>query len=180
MEWLRLSSARSNVITSASGRDRMPRPCCVSCRRESHTTTRFTRTKLSVIVHPVSSSQLTKDLDRVRSFRGYNIGRGRKKRASLLLTLSAGSLLLPPLACLRRVAHCETTLLVVQDLTSGEDHRHMSLLNGNFSATALAFRRVLLVSPVVSIALGKEPCPRFFESPRQRLRGVMAPSPSIS
>ena len=27
---------------------------------------------LSVIVHPVSSSQLTKDPDRVRSFEGYN------------------------------------------------------------------------------------------------------------
>ena len=57
--WPRPSSARSNVITSASARDRMPRPCCVSCRRGSHTTTRFTRTRLSDIVHPVSSSQLT-------------------------------------------------------------------------------------------------------------------------
>jgi hypothetical protein len=46
--------------------DRMPRPCCVSCRRGSHTTTRFTRTRLWVIVHPVSSSRLTKDLDRPR------------------------------------------------------------------------------------------------------------------
>src|SRR4029079_11709519 len=72
MEWLRPSSARSNVITSASARDRMPRPCCVSCRRGSHITTRFTRPKLSVIVHPVSSSQLTKNPDRVRSFGGYN------------------------------------------------------------------------------------------------------------
>src|SRR4029077_8905642 len=74
MEWLRPSSARSNVITSASARDRMPRTCCVSCRRGSHTTTRFTRTRLSDIVHPVSSSKLTKDLDRVRSFGGYNTG----------------------------------------------------------------------------------------------------------
>src|SRR6185437_9560391 len=73
MEWLRPSSARSNVITSASARDRMPRPCCVSCRRGLHSTTRFTRTRLSVIVHPVSSSQLTKNPDRVRSFGGYNI-----------------------------------------------------------------------------------------------------------
>src|SRR5258707_15260263 len=31
-------------------------------------TTRFTRTRLSDIVHPVSSSQLTQDPDRVRSF----------------------------------------------------------------------------------------------------------------
>src|SRR5262249_1620513 len=34
--------------------------------------TRFTRTRLSDIVHPVSSSQLTQDPDRVRSFGGYN------------------------------------------------------------------------------------------------------------
>jgi len=33
---------------------------------------RFTRTRLSGIVHLVSSSQLTKELDRVRSFGGYN------------------------------------------------------------------------------------------------------------
>src|SRR5215472_15935418 len=33
---------------------------------------RFTRTRLSDIVHPVSSSQLTQDPDRVRSFGGYN------------------------------------------------------------------------------------------------------------
>jgi hypothetical protein len=38
----------------------------------SHTTMRFTRTRLSDIVHPVSSLQLTKDPDRVRSFGGYN------------------------------------------------------------------------------------------------------------
>src|SRR5258708_3309312 len=75
MEWLRPSSARSNVTTSASARDRMPRPCCVSCRRGSHTTMRFTHTRLSVIVHQVSSLQLTKDLDRVRSFGGYNNSR---------------------------------------------------------------------------------------------------------
>src|SRR5262245_57776398 len=36
-------------------------------------TMRFTRTRLSAIVHPVSSSQLTQDPDRVRSFGGYNI-----------------------------------------------------------------------------------------------------------
>src|SRR5262245_17963714 len=51
----------------------MPRPCCVSCRRGSHTTTRFIHRRLSDIVHHVSSLQLTKDLDRVRSFGGYNI-----------------------------------------------------------------------------------------------------------
>jgi transposase len=34
--------------------------------------TRFTRTRLSVIVHPVSSLQLTKGLDRVQSFGGHN------------------------------------------------------------------------------------------------------------
>ena len=38
----------------------------------THTTTRFTRTRLSDIVHPVRSSQLTIVRDRVRSFRGYN------------------------------------------------------------------------------------------------------------
>ena len=36
----------------------------------SPTTTRFTRTRLSDIVHRVSSSQLTQDPDRVRSVRG--------------------------------------------------------------------------------------------------------------
>ena len=33
---------------------------------------RFTRTRLSDIVRPVSSSQLTQDPDRVRSFGGYD------------------------------------------------------------------------------------------------------------
>src|SRR4029079_7063912 len=46
MEWLRPSSARSNVTTSASASDRMPRPCCVSCRRGSHTTTAHQNTLL--------------------------------------------------------------------------------------------------------------------------------------
>jgi hypothetical protein len=46
-----------------------PRPN--GCRRRSHSTTKFTRTRLSDIVHPVSSLQLT-DLDRVRSFGSYN------------------------------------------------------------------------------------------------------------
>src|SRR5262249_3997511 len=52
--------------------DQMPKPSCVSCQLGSPTTTRFTRTRLSDIVHPVSSSQLTQDPDRVRSFGGYN------------------------------------------------------------------------------------------------------------
>jgi hypothetical protein len=38
--------------------------------RGSPTITRFTRTGLSDIVHPVSSSQHTQDPDRVRSFGG--------------------------------------------------------------------------------------------------------------
>jgi hypothetical protein len=52
-----------------------PRPdaeTVISCQLGSPTTTRFTRTRLSVIVHPVSSSQLTQDPDCVRSFGGYN------------------------------------------------------------------------------------------------------------
>ena len=53
-----------------------PRPNAESVMRQlplgSPTTTRFTRTRLSDIVHPVSSSQLTQDPDRVRSFGGYN------------------------------------------------------------------------------------------------------------
>jgi len=38
----------------------------------SRCTTRFTRTRLSDIVRPVSLSPLTQDPDRVRSFGGYN------------------------------------------------------------------------------------------------------------
>jgi hypothetical protein len=53
-------------------RDQMPKPSCVSCQLGSPTTTRFTRTRLSDIVHRVSSSQLSQDPDRVRSFGGYN------------------------------------------------------------------------------------------------------------
>jgi putative transposase len=53
-----------------------PRPdaetVSVSCQLGSPTTTRFTRTRLSDIVHPVSSSQPTQDPDRVRSFGGHN------------------------------------------------------------------------------------------------------------
>jgi hypothetical protein len=67
-EWLKPSFARSSATMSASVRDQMPKPQCVSCRLGSPTTTRFTRTRLSDIVHPVSSSQLTQDPDRVRSF----------------------------------------------------------------------------------------------------------------
>src|SRR5262249_44596496 len=71
-EWLKPSFARSSATMSASVRDQMPKPSCVSCQLGSPTTTRFTRTRLSDIVHPVSSSQLTQDPDRVRSFGGYN------------------------------------------------------------------------------------------------------------
>src|SRR5262249_54030936 len=67
-EWLKPSFARSSATMSASVRDQMPKPSCVSCQLGSPTTTRFTRTRLSDIVHPVSSSQLTQDPDRVRSF----------------------------------------------------------------------------------------------------------------
>src|SRR5262249_15566127 len=65
--------ARSSATMSASVRDQMPKPSCVSCQLGSPTTTRFTRTRLSDIVHPVSSSQLTQDPNRVRSFGGYNM-----------------------------------------------------------------------------------------------------------
>src|SRR5262249_23662062 len=71
-EWLKPSFARSSATMSASVRYHMPKPECVSCQLGSPTTTRFTRTRLSDIVHPVSSSQLTQDPDRVRSFGGYN------------------------------------------------------------------------------------------------------------
>src|SRR5262249_33146817 len=57
---------------SAPVRARMQTPSCTSCQLGSLTTTRFTRTRRSDIVHPVSSSQLTETRDRVRSFGGYN------------------------------------------------------------------------------------------------------------
>jgi hypothetical protein len=66
------SFARSSATMSASVHDQMPKPLCVSCHLGSPTTTRFTRSRLSDIVHRVSSSQLTQDPDRVRSFGGYN------------------------------------------------------------------------------------------------------------
>src|SRR5262245_42466720 len=72
MEWPKPSSAPSSVITSASVRARMQTPSCTSYQLGSITTTRFTRTRHSDIVHPVSSSQLTEARDRVRSFGGYN------------------------------------------------------------------------------------------------------------
>src|SRR6266536_1747722 len=75
MEWPKPSSARSSVTMSASVRVRMQRPSCTSYQLGSITTTRFTRTRHSDIVHPVSSSQLTEARDRVRSFGGYNIPR---------------------------------------------------------------------------------------------------------
>jgi putative transposase len=71
-EWLKPSFARSSATMSVSVRDQMPKPSCVSCQPGSPTTTRFTRTRLSDIVHRVSSSQLTQDPDRVGSFGGYN------------------------------------------------------------------------------------------------------------
>src|SRR5215472_7786428 len=72
MEWLKPSSAPSSVIMSASVRARMQTPSCTSYQLGSLTTTRFTRTRHSDIVHPVSSSKLTEARDRVRSFGGYN------------------------------------------------------------------------------------------------------------
>src|SRR5262245_4367706 len=59
MEWPKPSSVRSNVTMSASVRARMHRPSCTSSQLGLITTTRFTPTRLSDIVHPVSSSQLT-------------------------------------------------------------------------------------------------------------------------
>src|SRR6266540_3433912 len=72
MEWPKPSSVRSSVTTSGSVRARMHRPSCTSYQLGLITTTRFTRTRHSDIVHPVSSSQLTEARDRVRSFGGYN------------------------------------------------------------------------------------------------------------
>src|SRR5215471_21251059 len=72
MEWLKPSSAPSSVTMSASVPARMQTPSCTSYRLGSLTTTRFTRTRHSDIVHPVSSSQLTETRDCVRSFGGYN------------------------------------------------------------------------------------------------------------
>src|SRR6266487_5737884 len=73
MEWPKPSSVRSSVTTSTSVRARMHRPSCTSSQLGLITTTRFTPTRHSDIVHPVSSSQLTEARDRVRSFGGYNI-----------------------------------------------------------------------------------------------------------
>src|SRR5262249_10644035 len=73
MEWLKPSSAPSSVTMSASVPARMQTPSCTSYRLGSLTTTRFTRTRHSDIVHPLSSSQLTETRDCVRSFGGYNI-----------------------------------------------------------------------------------------------------------
>ena len=60
---------------------RMHRPSCTSYQLGLITTTRFTPTRHSDIVHPVSSSQLTEARDRVRSFGGYNKNRRRKADA---------------------------------------------------------------------------------------------------
>jgi hypothetical protein len=63
----------------------MHRPSCTSSQLGLITTTRFTPTRLSDIVHPVSLSQLTEARDRVRSFGGYNMMAGEvlhsRKRA---------------------------------------------------------------------------------------------------
>ena len=72
MEWPKPSSVRSSATTSKSVRARMHRPSCASYQLGLITTTRFTPTRHSDIVHPVSSSQLTEARDRVRSFGGYN------------------------------------------------------------------------------------------------------------
>src|SRR5262245_9990995 len=70
MEWPKPSSVRSNVTMSASVRARMHRPSCTSSQLGLITTTRFTPTRLSDIVHPVSSSQLTEARDRCPVVRG--------------------------------------------------------------------------------------------------------------
>src|SRR5262245_56700089 len=72
MEWPKPLSVRSSVTTSASVRARMHRPSSTSYQLGLITTTRFTPTRHSDIVHHVSSSQLTEVRDRVRSFGGYN------------------------------------------------------------------------------------------------------------
>src|SRR5262249_7579645 len=75
MEWPKPSSVRSSVTMSPSVRARMQTPSCTSYQPGLITTTRFTRTRHSDIVHPVSSSQLAEARDRVRSVGGYNKGR---------------------------------------------------------------------------------------------------------
>src|SRR5262249_46225804 len=74
-EWLKPSFARSSETMSASVRETVMRQLQLG----SPTTTRFTRTRLSDIVHPVSSSQLTQDPDRVRSFGGYNRNKAKSE-----------------------------------------------------------------------------------------------------
>src|SRR5215831_12624741 len=74
MEWPKPSSVRSSVIMSASVRARMQTPSCTSYQLGLITTTRFTRTRHSDIVHPVSSSQLAEARDRVRSVGGLQHG----------------------------------------------------------------------------------------------------------
>src|SRR4030095_17021431 len=73
MEWPKPSSVRSSATMSASARARMQTPSCTSYQPGLITTTRFTRTRHSDIVHPVSSSQLAEARDRGRSVGGYNI-----------------------------------------------------------------------------------------------------------
>src|SRR5262249_1570583 len=80
MEWPKPLSVRSSVTTSASVRARMHRPSSTSYQLGLITTTRFTPTRHSDIVHPVSSSQLREVRDRVRSFGGYNTLSGSSQR----------------------------------------------------------------------------------------------------
>src|SRR5262252_10287539 len=94
MEWLKPSSAPSSVTMSASVRARMQTPSCTSYQLGSLTTTRFTRTRHSDIVHPVSSSQLTETRDHVRSFGGYNRSRTPILIKSRPTALSVATLLL--------------------------------------------------------------------------------------
>jgi transposase-like protein len=70
--WPKPSCAPSSVTPCASIRAPMLRVSCANCQRGLPTTTRFTRIKLSGIVHPASSSQLAEVPDRVRSVRGDN------------------------------------------------------------------------------------------------------------
>src|SRR5262245_15546908 len=90
---------RAGSITSADGFQifRLPQHRRESCQLGPPTTTRFTRTRLSDIVRPVSSSQLTQEPDRVRS-----LGATTESHVALLITANEGwneraSVLLPVL-----------------------------------------------------------------------------------
>src|SRR5262245_32434010 len=90
MEWPKPSSVRSNVTMSASVRARMHRPSCTSSQLGLITTTRFTPTRLSDIVHPVSSSQLTEARDRCPVVRGLQHTQSmRYDKFALVLVITA-------------------------------------------------------------------------------------------